>query len=470
MTRQSAYWWHTGLVLVCLSLCHFIFAQSKTGNLKAGAAKISITPDISNLPKGFKIIRDSVYVRVIILDNGISKAALITVDAGMIPTSFCTRVTTKIRSQFGIPRENILISATHSHSAPFIGGGLHPAANGAIDPYTESVENKILAAIAQSIQQFAPATIGYNTGTSFININRDVIDPDTRLWTQGPNYEGSSDKTVAVLTISTITGEPIAVYINYAMHANEMFLSGAISADVPGETCAYIEKYFHHKMIALWTSGAAGDQNPMYNQPMMDVDQVQIDAVLASHKAKETNEAIFYLFAGGDAGITVDPELLQRQSGLVSSMGQFLGEEVLRVMKYTKAKSPVIKIQAIQDSFICPGRTRTNVGREGAAGTYTDGDPVHILLGVLMLNDIVLGTVNAEVYSPIAMELKKKSPYGKTMVVTITNGSANSGYIPSDDAFGRYTFQVLGSRLKEGCAQESIVNGLIGLMNTISHK
>jgi hypothetical protein len=87
-----------------------------------------------------------------------------------------------------------------------------------------------------------------------------------------------------------------------------------------------------------------------------------------------------------------------------------------------------------------------------------------------MLNDIVLGTVNAEVYSPIAMELKKKSPYGKTMVVTITNGSANSGYIPSDDAFGRYTFQVLGSRLKEGCAQESIVNGLIGLMNTISHK
>ena len=221
-------------------------------------------------------------------------------------------------------------------------------------------------------------------------------------------------------------------------------------------------------MIALWASGAAGDQNPMYSQPMFDVNQVQIDAVLKDHKAKETNEAIFFLFAGGDAGITVDPDMLQRQSDMVSSMGQFLGEEVLRVIKYSREKYSDLVIRAIQDSISCPGRTRTNVGREGAAGTYVDGDPIHILLGVLMLNDIAMTTINAEVYSPIAQELKKKSPYGKTMMVTITNGSANSGYIPSDDAFGRYTFQVLSSKLKEGCAQESIVNGLIGLMGKLS--
>ena len=37
-----------------------------------------------------------------------------------------------------------------------------------------------------------------------------------------------------------------------------------------------------------------------------------------------------------------------------------------------------------------------------------------------MLNDITITTVNAEIYSPIALDLKKKSTYGKTMMVTIT--------------------------------------------------
>ena len=121
-------------------------------------------------------------------------------------------------------------------------------------------------------------------------------------------------------------------------------------------------------------------------------------------------------------------------------------------------------IQALQDIISCPGRMRTIVGRKAATGTYVDGVPVHLQLGMLMLNDITITTVNAEIYSPIAQDLKKKSTYGKTMMVTITKGNANSGYIPSDDAFGRYTFLVLCSKLKKGFAKESKVNWLIGLM------
>ncbi len=43
-------------------------------------------------------------------------------------------------------------------------------------------------------------------------------------------------------------------------------------------------------------------------------------------------------------------------------------------------------------------------------------------------------------------------------------GSAPTGYIPSEDAYGRNVFTVLGSRLKPGCAEAGIVNGLLGLM------
>jgi hypothetical protein len=72
--------------------------------------------------------------------------------------------------------------------------------------------------------------------------------------------------------------------------------------------------------------------------------------------------------------------------------------------------------------------------------------------------------VDGEVYTPIAMRLKRESPMANTFMVTLANGMANSGYIPNDTAFGAQTFQVLGSRLKPGCAETAIVNGLLDLI------
>jgi hypothetical protein len=48
------------------------------------------------------------------------------------------------------------------------------------------------------------------------------------------------------------------------------------------------------------------------------------------------------------------------------------------------------------------------------------------------------------------------------MMATLTNGTARSGYIPDDESFGKLTFEVLSSRLKPGCAESAIVNGILG--------
>jgi hypothetical protein len=114
----------------------------------------------------------------------------------------------------------------------------------------------------------------------------------------------------------------------------------------------------------------------------------------------------------------------------------------------------------------CPGRKRTDNAREGTPGTYQDGDPVNIRLGVIRIANIALTSVDGEVYSPIAQRLKRESPMANTFMVTLANGMANSGYIPNDTAFEALTFQVLGSRLKPGCAETAIVNGLLDLLAT----
>ena len=85
-------------------------------------------------------------------------------------------------------------------------------------------------------------------------------------------------------------------------------------------------------------------------------------------------------------------------------------------------------------------------------------------MSLLVIDDIAIGGVNAEIFNLIAQRFKRESPMARTMMATITNGRANSGYIPNDAAFGYHTFEVLSSRLQQGCAETAIVDGLIDLM------
>ena len=145
-----------------------------------------------------------------------------------------------------------------------------------------------------------------------------------------------------------------------------------------------------------------------------------------------------------------------------------LGEEVLHVLRAGLEKSPTdATLRGAQGSFSCPARQRTDSGRAGYAGTYVDADEVAIILGALRVGDMYIGTVDAEVYNGIAQRLKRESPFKHTLMATLTNGLAQTGYIPSEDAFGRNVFTVLSSRLKPGCAEAGIVNGLLDLMGRL---
>jgi neutral ceramidase len=407
----------------------------------AGAAKVNITPAPDALPDGYNRIHDSLYTRAIVIDNGSTSAALISIDNGMLSEAIWKNVTEGIKEEIGIPVENIFLSPSHTHSAPFL---THNVSNDPIiTDYINTIENAIVDVVKKAKLKLQPARIGFGTGTSYLNVNRDVIDPETRLWSQGPNYDGISDHTVAIVKIEAVTGELIAVFFNFAMHANMMFMSGAISAGMPGGISSYIEDYYKNfhdsNVVALWSMGAAGDQNPVHFGPIMgDAARLQTDAAYA------------------------------RQSRMINSVGQILGEEVIRVLQLTKRLNNNISIYGSQRIVTCPGRTRTDTNnRQGKPGSYVDGDPVNIKLSLLLLGDIAFAGVNAEVYNLIAQRLKEESSLANTIFVSITNGASNSGYIPSDDAFVRYTFQVLGSRLKPGCAENAIVNGLLDMMEEV---
>lgn len=98
------------------------------------------------------------------------------------------------------------------------------------------------------------------------------------------------------------------------------------------------------------------------------------------------------------------------------------GEEAIRIMTDTTRMSTNPVITADQKVITCPGRRRTDNVREGSPGTYEDGDPVNIRLGVLRIGDVALASVDAEIYSPIGMRLKKESPRIRSWLRLRTGG------------------------------------------------
>jgi len=417
--------------------------------LRAGAAKVDVTPAERELPPGYEGILDRIYARAIVIGDGSSLAALISVDAGGVPDAIWTEVTRRLESELGIPTDNVLLTATHTHSVP----------RQEVGPYTDKIVESARLAKARLVD----ARVGYGTGVSYLNVNRNIIDPKTRRWWEGPNYEGPSDKTVAVIAFEDSRGALIAVYYNYAMHAVTVGQLDMVSADAPGTASKYIEDSFDDKIVALWSSGAAGDQNPIYYQQTYDLREIRVKDYAA--RGVDISNA---MPPGGQGLNKQDPtviRLMNQQKQMIQSMGQFLGEEVLHVMRGMERMDSGVAIAGRHKIVSCPGRERTNEGRAGYPGEYREAGPVDIRLGLLELGDIRIGAVNAEVFNPIAQRLKRESPYARTMMATLTNGTARSGYIPHDAGFGIYTFEVLSSRLQPGCAESAIVHGLLELMS-----
>jgi neutral ceramidase len=427
-------------------------AQDVAGQLHAGAAKVDVTPLGDELPETSRGVLDPLYSRAIVVGNGADRAALVTVDAGALSTATWQRLSERAERELGIPRSHFMLTATHTHSAPFARGG--------------EFENRIFEAVRLAAARMQPARMAFGTGLSWINVNRNMIDPETRRWWEGPNYEGPSDKSVGVLRFETLSGNPIAVYYNYAVHPVVTGNLDMVSADIPGAASNYLEESLGGDAVAVWSSGASGDQNPIFFQQTYDLREIRIRDFAA--RGEDISNAMPPGGQGLDRSNPRVQMLLEQQKRVNGALGLILAEEVLHVMR-AGLQRPVAEaaIAGAVKSVSCPGRKRLDRGRAGNPGTYEDADPIALQLSLLKIGDVVIGGVDAEIFTLIAQRFKRESPVKNTMMATLTGGSAGSGYVPNDAAFNQYTFEVVSSRLKPGCAESAIVNGLLDLIGEV---
>lgn len=409
-------------------------ADAQLGKLRAAAAKVDITPPKSMFPvfpregmeEKFSGAHDPLFARALVLDNGTTKVALISVDSPELLHG--EEMAKAVADQLKIPLDHLILCATHDHNAPHVTGdrpGFGKEEEAVKDPYYDVVEKGVLEAARQANAGLQPARVGFGTGKAYVNVNRDVVVngmPDNLY-----NPDGPSDKTVAVLLITKPTGEPIAVYSNYPVHPQVTFgmkKDGMeeVTADLAGATNNYVEDHFKGA-IGLWTMGAAGDQQPEYPTGF----------------ARNWEE--------GTPGYAV----LDMES-------RRLGAEIVRVATNIHNTSGKVVLWGAQATVTCPGQRAADPHARRAPGMkMVDGDPLTVPISLIMINDIAIAGIAAEPFTEIGIQIKQDSIFDRTFVVTELVD--DMGYLPTDKAYFLPSAQAVGSPLKPGCIQPALADG-----------
>ena len=238
-------------------------------NLRAGVAKVDITPqdvrdfEVTGHRRKVTGVRDPLRAGVLILSDGETKAAIVTLDTISAWTEMVKQARERIEKEAGVPAENVLIAASHNHSGPSFGKNAE---------WGRVLIDRFGAAAKQAASSMRPVSVGYGEDRIGFSINRrKVINGRVvvRLNPDGPN-----DQRVKVLRFDdgkSLT--PMAVLMHAVCHpcfftwgdkGSPPFPNGypKMSADFPGEAQSFVEMCYAGKTNSLFLQGCAGDIRP----------------------------------------------------------------------------------------------------------------------------------------------------------------------------------------------------------------
>ncbi len=241
-------------------------AAPASGTLRAGVAKSDITTE----RKG-AVIHDPLYAKVLVLDDGKTRVAIVTMDTTAIGgrrisrgaladvgEDFLPRLRGRSAPELGIPGGHVVVIASHTHP-----------------PYPMLCDDagqieRTLDAVRRAVKNLTPVKVGTGIGyEDRITINRTLRLKNGQCWTirhtnpSPPDDEvagvGPIDPEIGILRIDRLDGRPLAVVYNFACHPLFGALRGAITADFPGVASKVIEESLGHDAMALFLQGAGGD-------------------------------------------------------------------------------------------------------------------------------------------------------------------------------------------------------------------
>jgi len=416
--------------------------SSTSDPLRAGVAKDVITPPIGIPLAGYAFekkasigIHDELYARAVVLEQGTTRAALVICDVLGFERPTVQKIRTMVEQTTGIPQQNVVVAATHTHSGPvglFEGkeyrgvlsvGGLfqHDNASYTGDKFDQSLVDilirKIAGTITSAAQHMQEVRVGTLSGT-VEDIGKNRIDPAY-----------ANDPEVAVTVLAGADG-PVGILYGYACHPTVLHQDNRlISADFPGHSNLQLEKL--SKALPIFMTGAAGDISTRYTRRETTFrEAARLGSILASETFKVVNRIVPH-----------EVSCLSVQSKIVALPVRELpsSEEAHNRLRRAQARLKELRTQHASAAELKSAETHV----EGAQATINlleksriaELEHIDIEMQLLQIGDTGILTIPGELFVQPGKDIKAyaRSKGFSLHICCYANGKI--GYIPTEEVF-----------------------------------
>jgi hypothetical protein len=423
-----------------------ISLSGQSGQLRVGTACVDVSPTVTpfQLRSGkSSFIHDPLHVRAVAFESGEGRAVICLIDAIGIGREMSDIAKSRASEKTGWNAEDMLICATHTHTAPKGGEGMPGR-----EAYEKLKYEKLEEAIVQAIQSMEPARVGFSSEDepSEVRNRRWFLQPGT----MPPNPLGEQDQVktnanrnhlvkpagpidpeICVIDVRTYRHKPLALIANYALHyvggvpkkvdenGREV---GMASADYFGEFSRIMPFRIGgvnppDNFVAMMTNGASGDINNLVftgsRAPRSPFEQIRIVASKAADASwravkKIENYDTKPLIATRQREVNLpyrEPD--EREIGLAKDLLNRTRQE----REAINSRTTSVATRVIE--YAKPEHPRT--------------EPV--LIQAFRIGDQAIVSMPFEVLVEIGLEIKKKSPFEHTFLIELANGGY--GYLPT---------------------------------------
>jgi len=377
-----------------------------------------------------------------LLNNGRNKIAIVSIDLTSLGN--IDGLKDVVQKITGVKPENIFIYAAHNFSSPHMFGG---DGDEKTAMFSLAIDKAIEASAKTAFVSMQFAKIGYGTGISNVNINRDILTADG--WWHGGDASGYSDKELGVMKIDDLSGKALAIFMNYSVQSSILDESVSnkgecvISADLAGAATNYVEeKYKNEGTIAFFGVGSAGDQSPIF---------------MANRYTIDNN------------GAAVRKDIHDDGYVLLDLLGERLGTDTIKVAENITDKQSDVDLTVIHDSVICqsqkmPEHQKATDMRPVKQYVYQDNGEIKVPIDIMKVGNIAIVGIQPELASKIGANIKKKSPIKNTMVLTMVNGAAK--YMADKNSYDKFTYEARNSQYAKGSA-ERVEDKILSMLETL---
>ena len=426
--------------------------------LSVGVGRKIITPTVGTILFGYapgrpaESVNDDLRVTCIALQQGETKAMLISADICLYDAPHCDRLRGLIETGTGVPADNVIFCSTHTHSGPAASAGAGWGTTN--EAYNEQIlDPRTVEAAAAACAGLRPALLGIGTTESNVGINRRELSRDGTV-SLGQNPWGPYDPAMTVLCFRTTDGTPIVNAIHYCCHGTAAGKNPEITRDWSGPMVDCLEE--QSGAISVFFNGAEGDVGPRLPN------------------GKTTGSLKLALDLGALAGI----DAVRAWRGIKTFRDvplRVLTREIALPFKTLTDRETATR--ALHDL----GDPERLVGMDAKAydkwrqviDTYASGDPrkTHRRFkeSAVFLGSAAFVPLPFEMFVEITLRIRLHSPFEHTLCLSNSNGQF--GYFPARDQYCRGGYEITSARnydayeLAEN-ADDSAVDQIVNMLES----